>query len=159
MHAYYPYIITTVVACNVDGIFNARPAFAPAGGDCNAKNIRCTPFGNFDLVATAAETRIPMNFGEGPAQFSANMRISKTWGWGERVSPNAVPNMRPDGGPGGPGGFGGPEGGGRGPGGGGPRGGFGGGGRGGGGFGGGGFGGGGPRGGRGGGASGKKYSL
>jgi hypothetical protein len=154
-----PFNITTGGAFNGDGIFNARPAFAPAGADCQAKNIRCTPFGNFDLAATAAETRIPFNFGEGPAQFSANMRISKTWGWGERVSPNAVPNMRPDGGPGGPGGFGGPEGGGRGPGGG-PRGGFGGGGRGGGGFGGGGFGGGGPRGGgRGGGASGKKYNL
>jgi Carboxypeptidase regulatory-like domain len=154
MQSGLPFDVTTGGAFNGDGIFNARPAFAPAGASCDAKNIRCTPFGNFDLTPAAGVPLIPVNYGPGPAQFTANIRISRTWGWGERVSPNAAPSMRPDGGPGGPGGFGGSEGG-RGPGGGG---------RGGGGFaggrGGGGFGGGGPRGGgRGGNASGKKYSL
>jgi type 1 fimbria pilin len=163
-----PFDITTGAAYEGDGIFDARPAFAPAGASCTATNIRCTPFGNFNLTPAVGQAVIPVNYGEGPPQFSANVRLSRTWGWGEKVDPNANPALT-QGGPGGPGGpdGGGPGGGGRGGfggGGGGGRGGgggggFGGGGGGGGGRGGGGFGGGG--GGRrgGGGVSGKKYSL
>ena len=95
---------------------------------------------------------IPINYGEGPAQFSANLRLSRTWAWGEKTLPNGMPQGM--GGPGGPGGGGPPPG--MGGGGGGPRGGGGGGGMGGGG----GFGGGmGGMGGMGGGSAGKKYSV
>jgi hypothetical protein len=156
-----PFDITTGAAYEGDGIFDARPAFAPAGTcPTSAANYRCnTPWGSFYLTPTVGQPVIPVNYGQGPAQFSANVRISRTWGWGEKVDPNAIPNVGP-GGPGGPDG-GGPGGGGRGPGGGGGgRGGGGGFGGGGGGRGGGGFGGGGGGGRRGGGGvSGKKYSL
>jgi len=154
-----PFNITTGNQFNGDQIFNARPAFATS----TSTKVKVTPWGTFDLAPTAGEKIIPVNFGEGPGNFSANLRLSRTWGFGEKRAPN--PNAGgPDGGPGGPGG---PGGGDRGGGGGGARGGGGGGGGGGGrggggggGFGGGGFGGGGRGGGgRGGGASGKKYSL
>jgi hypothetical protein len=134
-----PFNITTGGQFNGDGIFNARPALATS----SSTKTRVTPWGTFDLNPAAGATLIPINYAQGPGNFTVNLRLSRTWGWGERVSANGLP-------PGADGG-GGMDGGGRG---GGPRGG---GGRGGGG---GGFsGGGGGRGGGGGGASGKKYSL
>jgi hypothetical protein len=115
-----PFNITTGGQYEDDGIYNARPAFAngaPCGG-----NIKCTPFGNFNIDPAPGQALIPINYGEGPAQYSVNLRLSRTWGWGERAAPTQPQNR-------GGGGFGGPGGGGRG--GGPPRGGFGGGGRGG----------------------------
>jgi hypothetical protein len=143
-----PFNITTGNQFNGDGIFNARPAFATSSSV--AANVKTTKYGTFDLAPTAGETIIPVNYGEGPAQFSANVRISRTWAWGEKSVPGMPNGM---GGPGGPGGGGPPPGMGGGPGGGGGHGGPGGGG--------GGFGGGmGGMGGMGGGGSaGKKYSL
>jgi hypothetical protein len=157
-----PFNITNGNQFNGDQIFNARPSFAPAGAACSTSGpIRCTPWGTFNLNPAPGERVIPVNYGEGPGMISMNIRLSRTWGFGEKraANPNAIPDV---GGPGGPGGPEGPGGGGRGGGGGGgPRGGGGGGGGrgGGGGFGGGGFGGGGRGGGRGGAVSGKKYSL
>jgi hypothetical protein len=138
-----PFNITTGNAFNGDGIFNARPSFASSASI--PANVKTTAYGKFDLVPEAGETIIPINYGEGPAQYSVNLRISRTWAWGEKASPNGMPP-----------GMGGPGGGGP------PPGGMGGGGRGGPGGGGGGFGGGmgGPMGmGMGGFSAGKKYSL
>jgi hypothetical protein len=139
-----PFNITTGNAFNGDGIFNARPAFASSSS--LAANVKKTAYGTFDLVPEAGETIIPVNYGDGPAQYSVNLRISRTWSWGEKASPNGMPPGM--GGPGGPGGGGPPPG-------------MGGGGRGGPPGGGGGFGGGfgGPMGMGGGGQAGKKYSL
>jgi hypothetical protein len=130
-----PFNITTGEAFEGDGILNARPYFAP----CSSAPF-VTKYGCFSPTGSQL---IPINYGDGPAQFSLNMRLSRTWGWGERAGGNANPN----GGNGG--GF---PGGGRG-------GGFGGGGRGGGGFGGGGGGRGGGFGNFGGGNTGKRYNL
>jgi hypothetical protein len=139
-----PFNISTGNSFDGDGIINERPTFATAASPALA--VRTTKYGVFNTQPVAGETFIPINYGNGPNQFSVNFRLSRTWGWGERSTGN--PNQF--GGPGGPGG-GGPRGGG------GSRGG--GGGRGGGGFGG--FGG-GPRG-MGGfgsvGGAGKKYNL
>ncbi len=132
-----PFNITTDQAFNGDGIYNVRPAF----GTCGAIGVISSPFGCFNKNPAPGSALIPINYGEGPAQFSVNLRLSRTWGWGERTG--ASP--RNDGG-GDPGGFQG--GGGRG-----------GGGRGGGGFAGGGRGGGGRGGGFGGGNTGKRYNL
>jgi len=135
-----PFNITTGSDFEGDGIINARPAFA-SSSQCGQglANIRCTPFGNFNLTPAAGQAVIPINYGEGPAQFSVNLRLSRTWGWGERAAANQNQNR---------GGGGGPPGGGRGGGGGPARGGFGGGGGGRGGF-----------GGLGGGGTGKRYNL
>jgi hypothetical protein len=144
-----PFNITTGGYFDGDGIPNVRPAFATAPGPTS--KVYNTPFGAFDLNPTSSEALIPYNYGQGPGNISANIRISRTWGWGEKVGPNPNGPGGPDGGGpgrGGPGGGGfgvaaggGGGGGGRGGGGGGPRGGGGGGGA--------------PRGG----SSGKKYSL
>ena len=128
-----PFNITTGNQFDGDGIFNARPAFATASS--LPANVKVTKYGTFDLVPTAGEQIIPVNYGEGPPQFRANVRISRTWAWGEKTVPGMPNGMGGPGGPGGPGGGGPPPG--MGGGGGGRGGGGGGGGMGGGGFGGG----------------------
>jgi hypothetical protein len=116
--------------------FNQRPSFASSTSD--PATVVVTRFGSFDTIPEPGEAIVPINSLTGPAKFSMNLRVSKTWGFGAETS-------RPGGASqgGGPGGGG--PGGGRGPGGGG-------GGRGGG------FGG-GPGGFGGGGTSNRRYSL
>ncbi len=148
-----PFNITTGRDNNGDSVFNDRPSFAAAGA--TGRDIVSTAYGVFNLNPLPGETIIPRNYGNGPDSFNLNLRVSKTWGFGEAASASDPRGDRgsfsggpPEGrmgGPGGPGGGGPPPGGGMG---GGPRGG----------------GGGGPRGGGGGmfgggGSSGKKYSL
>lgn len=130
-----PFNITTGNQYNGDGIFNARPSFATSAS--NPANVVVTPYGTFNTSPLPGETIIPINYGDGFSNFSANVRVSRTWGWGEKGggAPDGMGGMGR--------GMGGPP-----PGGGGPRGG-------------GGFGGGmGPMmGGFGGGGGGKKYTL
>ena len=110
-----PFNITTGQAYNGSGILNARPAFATSSTP--AASLRVTRLGAFDINPAAGTALIPYNYGEAPGQFSVNLRVSRTWGWGERAG---APTARPDGGGGGPGGGRGGFGGGRG----GPGGGF-----------------------------------
>src|SRR5438128_4663767 len=123
---------------NGDTLFTERPAFA---NDLTKPGVVVMPFGTFDPNPTAGEVIIPRNFGQGPGSVVANLRISKTFGFGKERSSGG--SARQPGQPGGGdrgarggaggggsgGGFGFPGRGGRGvPGGGGPRGGGGGGG-------------------------------
>ncbi len=101
-----PFNITTGVDNNNDGVNNDRPSLAPAGSNCQAANIRCTQFGNFNLTPGTA-TPIPINYASGPSRWDADVRFSRTWGWGEKRN---VANAT--GGGGGGGGLGGPPGGG-----------------------------------------------
>ncbi|MGA8221288.1 MAG: carboxypeptidase regulatory-like domain-containing protein [Candidatus Acidiferrales bacterium] len=94
--------------------FNQRPAFASALS--NPSDVVVTRFGSFDTLPQPGETIVPINSLTGPAHFSLNLRLSKTWGFGPETH-GAGP------GAGGPGGGGGGRGGGGG--GGGTRGGFG----------------------------------
>jgi hypothetical protein len=120
-----PFNIVLSQDLNGDSIFNDRPAFAGP----NAADPVQTKYGLFDLVPQPGETIIPRNYGNGPGQFSVNLRLSRTFGFGgERGSSAAA--AAGGGMPGGGGlAVGGPRGGGpggpRGGGGGGPRGGFG----------------------------------
>ena len=84
------------------GVFNARPAFAPAGA--SGFNIVATPLGIFDTAPQAGQALIPSNYFTGPAQFTLNLRLSKTFAFGKEVSRQAST--------GGGGGFGGGRGGG-----------------------------------------------
>ena len=119
-----PFNITTGLDGNDDSIFNDRPSFA--GPD--ATDVKFVPgIGNLNLAPLPGETIIPVNFGKSPAQFTLNMRLSKTIGIGPKIEAaknNNQPNQNgqraggiPAGGgrAGGPGG--GPGGGPRGPGG------------------------------------------
>ena len=122
-----PFNIVLSQDLNGDSIFNDRPAFAGP----NAADPVQTKYGLFDLVPQPGETIIPRNYGNGPGQFSVNLRLSRTFGFGgERGSSAAAAAAAGGGMPGGGGlAVGGPRGGGgggpRGGGGGGPRGGFG----------------------------------
>jgi hypothetical protein len=109
------------------GIFNARPAFA--GPATPVSNIVATPWGTFDTSTSPppGETIIPPNYGTGPGQFTVNLRVGKTFGFGRKLEgPGSSRGQGggPGGGPGGRGGGMGPGLGGRGLGGGGIGGGF-----------------------------------
>jgi len=84
-----PFNITTGRDTNLDRQYNERPSFAAAGADCNNVNIRCTRFGNFNLVPNPGETIIPRNFGQAPGSLSVNMRISRTFGFGGEANRSA----------------------------------------------------------------------
>lgn len=79
-----PFNVTIGQDTNGDRLFTERPSFAPDGVDCAnpGPNIVCTAFGDFNTRPGAGEALIPRNFGQGHAFFSVNMRISKTWSFG-----------------------------------------------------------------------------
>jgi hypothetical protein len=90
-----------------DGILNARPAFASGPG----QGIVDTPYGYLNPNPASGEALIPRNLGTGPAQFSLNLRLSRTWGFGTTKFAGSSGGSRANTGGGGPGG-GGPRGGG-----------------------------------------------
>jgi hypothetical protein len=106
-----PFNIVTGQAPGLFGnaAFNTRPTI----GTCGDPNVKDTVYGCFNLVTRPGQTVIPINEGTAPGRFTLNLRLSKTFGFGQKKEAAA------GGGPGGPGGgtFG------RAPGGGGPRGG------------------------------------
>jgi hypothetical protein len=104
-----PFNITIGQDLNGDNQYNDRPAYATP----DSTDTMDTAYGNFDLNPGATEKRIPYDLGTGPAQFSMNLRVSKSFGIGPRVAGGVGGSQ--GGGPGGPGG---PGGGGHGPGGG-----------------------------------------
>jgi len=123
-----PFNITSGVNEYGDGLFNARPAFVPQGFSAPACSstlanngtpciVSNAKYGSFVINPTSGMTIIPANYGTGFGQINVNMRISRTWGFGESV--NNTPQGRRGGG-GGPGGGGGRGMGGGRPGGGGP---------------------------------------
>jgi hypothetical protein len=63
---------------------NARPAFAAPGA--SGSNIVVTRWGTFDTSTTPSpgETIIPPNYATGPSQFTTNLRLSKTFGFGKK---------------------------------------------------------------------------
>jgi hypothetical protein len=95
-----------------DGILNARPAFAGGPGP----GIVPTPYGYLNPNPLPGQPLIPRNLGTGPGQFSLNLRLSRTWGFGTTKFAGSSGGARASGGggPGGRGGFGGFGGGGRG---------------------------------------------
>jgi hypothetical protein len=97
-----PFNITIGQDLNGDNQFNNRPAFATAA---SAQTMQ-TSYGTFDLDPAWNQARIPYNYGNGPGQFSMNLRIGKSFGIGPKVTGAAGA------GPGGPGGGGPPPGGG-----------------------------------------------
>jgi len=79
--------------------FNARPAFASSLS--NPADVVSTRWGTFDTVPVPGEKIIPINYGTGYDQFTANLRLSKTFAFGKEVQGG---NFGGGGGPGGGGG-------------------------------------------------------
>src|SRR6185437_13159056 len=117
-----PFNITIGRDINGDSIFNDRPAFAT---DLSRPSVVQTNFGAFDTSPLPGQTIVPFDSGDGPGQFTFNLRLSKTFGIGPKLDSSNQPQQRgerggeePRGGRGrgGPaGGFGGPHGGPMGP--------------------------------------------
>jgi hypothetical protein len=119
-----PYNVTTGSDLNSDGQYNDRPAFGPANGIPAGQPGTNTIAGCGSFVAPAPNTpytRIPINYCTGPNQFTTNLRITKTFGFGPLTGAAAQrqgggggqggPPGGPGGGRGGPGGGGGGRGG------------------------------------------------
>jgi hypothetical protein len=69
------------------GVYNARPAFAAPGA--SGPNIWASPLGTFDLAPQLNQALIPVNYFTGPAQFTLNLRLSKTFSFGKEVTRRA----------------------------------------------------------------------
>jgi hypothetical protein len=109
-----PYNITTGSDLNGDGQYNDRPVLGPSNGQPSGQGSN-TISGCGSFVSPAAGTPytpIPINLCTGPAQFTTNLRVTKTFGFGQKTGA-AAQGQGGQGGPGGPGGRrGGPGGGG-----------------------------------------------
>jgi hypothetical protein len=106
-HSGAPFNITTGSDLNGDSFFTDRPAFASS---CSAAGAVSTQYGCFNVAPAASDKRIPINYGKGPANLSVNLRISKTFGFGEDMKKPSASAPDQGGGPRG-GGRGGPGGG------------------------------------------------
>jgi uncharacterized membrane protein YgcG len=84
-----PYNVIVGKDLNGDSQFNDRPAFAT---DLTRPSVFKTAIGNFDTLPIAGQTIIPRNYGNGPGNFTVNMRVSRTFGFGERNTASADPN-------------------------------------------------------------------
>jgi hypothetical protein len=90
-----PYNITQGVDEFGDSQYNTRPAFAPDGFTapvCTPQSARLltpclvnTSLGKFVVNPTPGMTVIPANYGSAFGQFNFNVRVSRSWGWGERA--------------------------------------------------------------------------
>ncbi len=78
-----PFNITTGRDVNGDSIFTDRPAFAT---DLTRSSVLTTAYGTFDVDPLPGATIVPRNYLQGPAFFSINMRMSRSWGFGEAKS-------------------------------------------------------------------------
>ena len=88
-----PFNIVSPFDLNGDSIYNDRPGLVsattcPTVGNPSGPTIYCTPLGTFD--ATAATGRLlPVNYGTGPTHFVMNLRLTKTFGFGQKVKGGA----------------------------------------------------------------------
>lgn len=76
-----PFNIITGLDDNLDGIINDRPAFADA--QTTAADLVQTRFGNFDIRPKAGQTIIPRNYAEGPGFFTVNLRVGRSFSFGD----------------------------------------------------------------------------
>jgi hypothetical protein len=103
-----PFNITVGKDVNGDSIFNDRAGLPDASTPLG--NIRVTQWGTVDAAPVFGQPTIPINLGTGTTQFTMNLRLSKTFGFGREATGGS--GASPDGGPGGGRGRGGPPGGG-----------------------------------------------
>ena len=77
-----PFNITTGQDVFGDAQFNTRPSFATCGGGPQT-NVVQTVFGCFNTLPQAGPA-IPINFATAPGRFTFNLRVSKTFGFGQK---------------------------------------------------------------------------
>ena len=77
-----PFNIITGQDLNLDRQVNERPSFAGPNANCALSTIRCTKYGNFNLVPLAGEEIVPRNFGNSPSSVVVNLRIGRNFAFG-----------------------------------------------------------------------------
>jgi Carboxypeptidase regulatory-like domain len=81
-----PFNVTTGTDLNGDSILNDRPALVSATSceqnQAAGANQVCTPLGTFNTFPLPGQGIIPINAYTGPSQFTLNLRVSKTFGFG-----------------------------------------------------------------------------
>ena len=75
-----PFNITTGQDLYGINSFNARPTV----GTCGSSGVISTVYGCFNEVAQPGQIGIPINQETGPGRFALNLRLSKTFGFGEK---------------------------------------------------------------------------
>ncbi len=74
-----PYNVTSGLDPSGSSIYNARPYFANGdSGNCRNKN-------DFNFVQTGDLTPVPINYCTGPANFTFNLRASRSFGFGPKI--------------------------------------------------------------------------
>ena len=85
-----PFNIVVGQDLNGDSIVNDRPSFAtPRASNARpaaASFVFATPYGLLNARPVPGETIIPRNFGNGFGSLTINMRVSRTWGFGESTT-------------------------------------------------------------------------
>ena len=77
-----PFNIVLPNDLNGDSIFNDRPYLVSSS---TPGAIVAPPYGSFSPTPVAGASVVPINYGRGPALFTLNLRLSKTWGLGPKV--------------------------------------------------------------------------
>ncbi|HEY6945293.1 MAG TPA: hypothetical protein VI431_09155, partial [Candidatus Acidoferrum sp.] len=75
-----PFNITTGQDLYGINVFNTRPTL----GTCGNPGVMSTAYGCFNLVTQPGKNVIPINEETGPGRFTLNLRLSKTFGFGEK---------------------------------------------------------------------------
>src|SRR5438876_441040 len=87
-----PFNIITGLDSNLDRIANERPTFAALSAYCSQFATRCA--GVVPAISNASNDFIPRNFGIGHPQFTAALRITRTFGFGETARSAAANRAR-----------------------------------------------------------------
>lgn len=96
-HSGGPFNITTGEDLNGDSLFTDRPAWAT---DLSRPTVVATKWGTFDTRPQAGQLLIPRNLGTSPSMFAANLRVSKSFGFGGYAGSAATIGQGMQGGPG-----------------------------------------------------------
>ena len=78
-----PFNIIVGQDLNGDSIFNDRPALASTAGP--GGRVVVTRYGTFNTVPLPGQVITPINYAGGPANFTLNLRLSKTIGLGPKL--------------------------------------------------------------------------
>ncbi len=89
-----PFNINTGADNNHDGVINDRPALASGPGP----NIISTPYGYLNTNPQPGDVILAHNAGNAPGQFSVNLRLSRTFGFGTTKVKGVVGGARAEGG-------------------------------------------------------------
>jgi hypothetical protein len=87
-----PYNITVGRDLNGDSLYLDRPAFAT---DLTRPSVVATSYGPLDAAPLPGQIIIPRNYGQGPGLVAANLRLGKTFTFGEHAAPGKKSSSDP----------------------------------------------------------------